>query len=325
MDLAVNELAFEFACNSQHDAKQRMVRLIATIRALTKLGFTRRLWVPEAFMGIELSEGYLFAQWLNDQTIEREERIFIKTVISSGPYLEQTIQNEIINRGGTFDFEHEGKTAKGLGLGWLRNGPVVSVENAPPFETDPVTIQVASDQENGDDFEVEDCEVCCLTFTEQVTAREDWIGNRLATTYSSGVDLIDRIADDFGCLTFCENAVSQIKSLSGSEQWFGTMVRHFNAINSAIENWKDGPFQMAALTWSGESNATMNAENGRLGKMRNFKCPDGISREMRRHSKIHGANIRIHFLPFVKNQGEKTVKSCFIGYVGPHLETITDY
>lgn len=317
MDLVVNELAFEHPCDSELDAKNRMVTLIATIRSLTGLGFAKRLCVTKEFLSIELFNGYPVTRWLNDRTIPQTERMFVKTILSTAPYLEDMIETQILQRNGVFDFEHEGKTAKGLGLAWLMDGPAVSVKDAPPFENDPVTIQVASQTEESseDEFDIDNYDVCCLTFPHQVERRKAWLEERVARSKlcSSGPEFIATKDKLFPNLIFCESSVKQISNLSGSEPWFGNLLEHCQALNDSIGNWADGEFKLDGIDWSDESTQTL--KNGELAAIRTFKCPDGEFRLMSRHTKIKFANIRIHFLPV------QATKTCFVGYIGTHLET----
>lgn len=320
MDLVVNELAFEHLCDSEFEAEKRMATFIATIRSLTALGFARQLWVTREFLAIELLNDYPITRWLNNTTIPVAERMFVKTILSKGPFLEDTIEEHVLKRKGVFDFEHERKSAKGLGLAWLVDGPAVSVEHAPPFEKDPVTIQVAShaNESEAEDFDIENYEVCCLTFTAQVEERKTWLKERVAKSKlcSSGAELIASKDELFPNLIFCDSTIKQIRKLTGSEPWFLNLLDHCRALNEKAGSWVDGDFDLGEIDWSDESSQTL--KSAKLKKMRTFKCPDGDYRLMSRHTKIKFANIRIHFLPV------KSSKTCYVGYIGIHLEVFSD-
>jgi hypothetical protein len=55
--------------------------------------------------------------------------------------------------------------------------------------------------------------------------------------------------------------------------------------------------------------------NDELRRLREFVGPDGVLYLMSAHTKLIGANIRIHFL------AAESTRSALVGYIGPHLAT----
>jgi hypothetical protein len=260
----------------------------------------------------EIAPNYRISQWLNDQGVPVEERVFIKTVATKGPYLEQTFMDASILRGGEYVCTYQGEPALGLGAAHLLNAPALSYAAATCFGTDPVTIAITAQVEAElSEYEVE---VCSLSSVSQVEARTEWLRLRVSqeNEVGNGPELLARIGARYPRLLFCERAVSYITSLSGRERFFNTLVRQLDSLNSSLRSWTTGPFRPGVL-WSSESTQTM--DNPTLRGMREFRCPDGHYRLMPSHTKIIGENIRIHYLEIERN------RTAYIGYIGAHLAT----
>jgi hypothetical protein len=251
---------------------------------------------------------------LNDGGVESERRTRFKTAVTKGPFVEEWIAKGEEDGKVLFEFCFEGDRVFGLGAGYLFESPTVSLKGDQRFENDPLRICVLTLNGEGE-LVSEEKEVCSLVDASQVTARINWIHERIRAEITSGQVAWEKRAEFFPNLRFCLDAAKALQALSGTEPFFYQICRHLSVMNSFCAAWPtggiDAPNAMSEITWSYESVSTINSD--RLRGMREFNCPDGLRRLFSPHSKPTGGNIRIHFRPVPEQ------KQILIGYIGPHL------
>ena len=121
----------------------------------------------------------------------------------------------------------------------------------------------------------------------------------------------------FPSLTLCGEVEKQISNIGNSNQ-FNQIIDRLKEFNSAISNWTHGDFSYRtinenyALRISPESEQTMN----RYGSERSFKMPTGRTEVFELHIKT--GLFRFHFYP------SNTDRKVYIGYIGPHLTTVSN-
>lgn len=121
----------------------------------------------------------------------------------------------------------------------------------------------------------------------------------------------------FPNLIFCPQVKNFIQ-LIGTSPYFNQIITKLKEFDNAVFNWKSGAFSYNeinskyALNISPESKPTMS----KFGNTRMFKMPNGGTNIFELHIKT--GNLRFHFFP------EDKSKSVFIGYIGPHLQTVTN-
>jgi len=120
----------------------------------------------------------------------------------------------------------------------------------------------------------------------------------------------------FPNLVLCGDVETQISRI-GDSGLFNQIVEKLRELNNAVKKWDAGNFNYKAinreypLRISPESSLTMD----RYGNERLFSLPDGRRECFELHIKT--GDLRFHFYPDNEN------KTVYIGYIGPHLTTIT--
>ena len=233
------------------------------------------------------------AQWLNDETqVPKDDRVFFKTIAAKAPFISDVCSAAVQELGFECEFRFEGEAAEGLGAAHLLDSAAVSLP-CRRFACDPVFLQVTClDEEGLIEYFVP---VCCLSSVDQVRRREKWLRDRLLleSPIGDGDELWSGRTLHFPRLIFCASTEDFVRSLSGKELHFRQILRHLTALNRYLLTWTDGEFALTGVDWSYESTATMN--RAELAALRTFTCPDNVSRRFSPHTKLHGANLRIHF------------------------------
>lgn len=120
----------------------------------------------------------------------------------------------------------------------------------------------------------------------------------------------------FPNLIFCGDVENQLL-LIGDSSYFNQIIDRLVEFNKAVSQWKNGSFSYKkinanySLRISPESDKTMN----KFGNERICKLPDGSTEFFELHIKT--GDLRFHFY------ADDQVRKVYIGYIGPHLNTIT--
>ena len=313
MEIIFNELSACGDHKSTDDAKIGMHRLVEVARSIIHQGADRIIRTTADFMNRQLALNYGIANWLNDNTVDREERIYIKRLAGKAPWIEECFTAEEESREIMIEFLFNGDRALGLGVAFLWDAPAVTLDGSGRFSSDPAQVTLQTLQEDGE-FNDENVEACCISTPAQVGLREQWLRERIQTEVRSGNELFGRKDSLLANLVFCAASIKQLQGLDGHEPYFRQVVRHLFEIDRAVATWFAGSFSLGGLSWSEESPETLNHPN--YGPMRKFTCPDGKERTFSYHTKPTGGNVRVHFFPV----REKRV--AYIAYIGPHLPTV---
>lgn len=307
MDQIFNELSVSGCYHNVHDARDGMLQVLRLSRGLRALGFKGTIRTTQDFLPRELCRDYSVANWVHDTSVERDERLYFLTVGTRSPFLEEILA--VIQEGQNILFEsaHNGEPAVGLGVVYLRDSAALSLQGDVRFQNDPVRISVCKLGE--DEESILDVEVCNLTTEHQLVSRTDWLRKRIQNNVASGEDLWEKRSELFSSLIWCANTKLQIRTLSGNEYYFHHIVRHLSQIDQSVKQWDGGEYRLQGVNYSRESKSTMQ----QYGYLREFGCPDGTTRLFELHTKLHGANIRIHFYPNTAG------RIAYIGYIGEHL------
>jgi hypothetical protein len=314
MEILFNDLSCEPIAADRYAARVHMAQFILVVRHLTALGAQRTVRMLKHSLQQPLSSDYRIAQWMNDTDVDQVERVFFKTVAAKAPYADDILAEYERENNSLFEFDHAGIPAIGLGVAYLVDSPAISLAGAAHRFPDPTQIRYRAAEGNGNFIE-KTVSVCCLTTRDHVVDREPWLRERISreNTISTGLELWGKRSAVWPNLRFCESTRGALEALHGNEQFFEGILRHLHAINRGIVQSDDGPLQLPGVKWSYESGPTMN--NPKMAAMRQFVCPDGITRLCEPHTKLIGANLRIHFCPM------QTEQIAYIGYVGGHLPT----
>jgi hypothetical protein len=313
MEIVFNELSALGAYQSPRDAQQGMHRLVQVARSIVRHGADRTIRTTSDFMERYLAPEYRVANWLNDKTVDLEERRFVKAVTGKAPHLEDCFKIEENKREEIIEFFFGKETALGLGVAFLWDAPAVSLDGDGRFASDTAPILLRMLGEDGD-LKEEMVEACCLSTLDQVARREPWIRKRVQGEVRTGAELWKRRQSLLSSLVFCADAVEQVQKLTGSESYFRQILRHLFELDRYVADWLSGPFSLAGVSWSEESGETLR--HPEYGPMRRFLCPNGFERTFSLHTKPTGGNVRIHFFPL------RVKRIAYVAYIGPHLPTV---
>jgi hypothetical protein len=166
--LIFNELSINKPAASVDDARVWLEKLYSTAaRAIDRGGLQAILLVPESFISSPLTEGYSFNEWLNDQSVERELREALQSLVSWGPHLDDYILEECAR----IEVKHDDILGLGVTLAVHRDHAVMSVD-VHPFQKD--NLPVRAYRVSGHDETV----VCNFFGPEGIERRLRWLSER---------------------------------------------------------------------------------------------------------------------------------------------------
>lgn len=313
MEIVFNELSACGDHRSPNDAQQGMHRLVRVAKSIIRHGADRTIRTTSDFMGRYLAPDYRIANWLNDNTVDLEERRFVKAIAGKAPWVEECFSAEENSRENILEFIFHGELALGLGVAFLWDAPAVTLDGSGRFGCDPAPVSLRTLDENGEVKE-ETVEACCLSTLDQLGLRDQWIRKRVQTEVRTGTELWRRKDSLLANLVFCSDAIEQLQSLGGHEPYFRQVVRHLFEIDRAAADWVVGSFSLGGVSWSEESAETLKHPD--YGPLRRFACPDGKKRIFSFHTKPTGGKVRVHFFPV------REMRIAYVAYIGPHLPTV---
>jgi hypothetical protein len=130
----------------------------------------------------------------------------------------------------------------------------------------------------------------------------------------SGPELVVRAATAFPAIELCPKAESQIRAMTGNEQYFSWLLEAFAAANLEMRAWAGGPFPHSRLPGpAAPSESDSVIMSPRLRAMRYFRTRADKELPFFSHMKCHAANMRIHY------RIDQDERRFIIGYIGEHL------
>ena len=311
MEQVFNELSVD-CYDSEYAAHQGMERLASLSREISNIGFRRNVRVTQNYGELPLAPGYTMSHWAKGRSggIDRDLQRWFLTFVTQTPYVEDRMVTKQQEEEVVVQFAFQGSSCAGLGLASLLGYGALSLDGNPQFASSPVTISFVKVDDHGNLLEGTS-DVESWFSSDQLPEIQDRFYEVLYSRVFDGESLVDNIDSLFSGLAFSENAVSQLRRLTGKEQYFREIIRHFRILNETMTNWSGGNFSPDGIDWSTESEATLN----QYADQRKFVCADGIERQFKLHSKLKSPNMRIYYYPYPET------KKVHIGYVGKHLQT----
>lgn len=309
MDQIFNELSVSECYENKYAANAGIERMMMLISALSHCGFNLVLRVVQSFSNLFISPDYTMSEWARDRTVNANrdlQRLFL-TATTKSPYIEELIADTEDNC--LIEFKYEDQPALGLGLAYLWKTAVVSMDCDIRFTQPTVVVElykICNSASYSQSISVES-----IYSFDQLQAACSASHEKQIASVDNGKALVKLLPTIFAHISCADDAISQLSNLTGSEQFFREIIRHFSILNHTMSQWDGGLFDPKGLTWSSESESTLN----QFGKYRQFVCTDGNLRQFSLHTKIIASNQRIYYYPdFVK-------KVIHVGYVGSHLPT----
>lgn len=311
MTLVFNELSAERHARTRSEAMQRMSDLVKAIATLAGRSAVNLMpAIPFDFFGMKLSENYSLGTWLQDPSVDRDERLFLRT-ISTKVTFDRDVGEAIKERFLLSDFRVRGLEARALGLSYLLGTVTVSLR----FEEFWTTVRVPLQYRWLEPDESQHCmDIVALNISDhtQVKTIADelliWKRDRLAADPQF---LVDRFRECFPHVRFGLDVETQLSALP--KDMLQPTIGKLIVLDGAVRDWRRSSTTLPAFPKvHRESEPTMQ----RYGTMRRFRNADGEVVTYEPHAMV-GSRYRIHL------RVDQPRKSLEIGYIGEHLPTVT--
>ncbi|MCY4046513.1 MAG: hypothetical protein OXF42_00145 [Candidatus Dadabacteria bacterium] len=312
MDQIFNELSANGSYDSKYSACAGMENLACLSLEMAKIGFSGKLRTVQNFHQLPIAPDFTISDWANEKKgVDKEKRQWLLFSATQHPYIEDFMEKEQDNS--LVEFKFDCKKCLGLGLAFLWDCGALSLDGDERFRQDAVEASLYQIDSN-DKESTETVKILSWYSREQLPSIRDVLVKSERKSISDGEGLLSKSLSLFPALSIGQKASKQLQTFKGSEQHFQEIIRHFSVLNETMRNWKSGPFAPQGVSWSPESQPTME----QFAKEREFICSDREKRTFSLHSRISSANanLRIYFLPDTSN------KTVHIGYVGTHLPTV---
>jgi hypothetical protein len=309
VEMIFNELSLESRARDIHQARQWMSQFIQTLRAAVSVGTEKILRTDELFQNAELCEDYTLPQWRNDREVDFEARRLLKTLTTKRPYLVGLPDAQA-------EVRYSGRVALGFGYAHVLEALAVSLCSAIEWEAELIDLAYSQVVESESDAEIQslNIQVHHCSAAEHAAVHEEWIQARRTQSVRDGRDLWTRRDELFQKLIFCDSIEKSLISLCGSDP-FEEISKWLFKLEGYCQNWRSGSFSpgWTPHSFSPDSEATLK----KYSDKRTFLCPDGERRLFSFHIKLSFNNWRLYFYPLPQSH------TIIIGYVGPHLQTVT--
>lgn len=239
-----NDLSVEPPASDLTAALERMARLIELLRAAPDHGLDAGLRIPQTFHGLPLGPEYRVWDWLNDTRVPREQTLFLLTLATRSPYLDQTPET-IQERALLVDLRADGVGSDALGAAYLLQAPLFSFRQVP---WDRPLIDCLC-QEWVDDLLEPPCPVQLpnLAQVSHFAIHADWIRARRRRSIASGHALWEARGRLFPHLEFCPSVQAQLLTLRSSNPRFQQVIDKLFHLEEYFAGWVSGGFDSDAF------------------------------------------------------------------------------
>ena len=306
-----NELSADGSYSSRAEAGKAIVQLARLTGKMCSIGFSPFLMTTENVALLQMCEGYTILNCLYDNFHAQEPEMKLLMISATkAPHIEGLLNDE---QGNTMlEFRYRQVQALGLGLGSIRNIPVLSLNCF--SEEGEIELERTSIIDDGS-LQTSTVHAETISSCERFTKRRAYLHTVAQSNIKNGKDLCSNFEKLFPNLKLSDRARKDICSLNGNEEFFREFMRHFSVLSDEAKDWNGGcDFMPKGIDCSPESTETLK----RYEMEHTFICCDGTARLFSLHSKIFSANKRIYF------SHDKENSIVHIGHAGDHLPTV-DY
>jgi hypothetical protein len=239
-----NDLSAEPAALDLASAFERMSRLIELLRAAPDHGLDPGLRIPQTFHGLFIGPEYRIWDWLNDPRVPREQTLFLLTLATRSPYLDQ-VPDAIQERALLVDLRVDESKSDGLRAAYLLQVPLFSILQPPwdgPFIDCECEELIDESLAPPQTFRLPN-----LALVSHFTTHVDWICVRRKRSIASGQELWERRRGLFPHLEFCPSVRGQLLALRPSEPRFLQIVDKLFDLEAYFAGWVSGGFDPSAF------------------------------------------------------------------------------
>lgn len=305
----------------------RIQQLAETLKAVDSLGTLRLLRSVQDAPDRDISGGRGLRKWCFDYATQKDAGRFVAARLGKAPFLDGPDGLFAAAEGDrAVEATIGGTSSLGGGYVALTDGLLVLLchEGWPPSRPVCVRLELLTEGKHWSEL----VEVAAVDSKADVLSQSELLTQRIADSLGNGRAVLGRLHDVFPRLVLGSRAEEQLEALTGSEPFFGQVIRHLRALNGAATVWSPGtPFNPDGVTFSVESEATLN--HGNFGPMRSFPTPAGFPTERwTLHTKLTGGSgarlyFKVHDVMVQTDSGERVKEfRVAVGYIGPHLPTV---
>jgi hypothetical protein len=223
---------------------ERMWGLVELLRVAPDHGLGPGLRIPQTFHSLCLGPEYRISDWLNDDRVPREQRLFLLTLATRSPYLEQT-PDAIQERALLTDVRFRGMRSDALRAAFLLELPLLSFLNAP---WDQAVIQCECEELIDDELTpARDLQLPNLSKVPHFTVHAEWIRNRRRRSVATTEDVWNRRGELFPNLDFCPAVEGQLVAVRPSEPRFQQIINKLFDLDAYFASWTVGGFDPGAF------------------------------------------------------------------------------
>ncbi|MDQ1354969.1 MAG: hypothetical protein QG657_5278 [Acidobacteriota bacterium] len=285
--------------------------LIEVFKKASSMGF-KELKTTVDFFNFPLAPAYSLYDWSNDQTIDRESRILVKTKALKAPFfIEQLVEQRDNESHLLHEFKYKDQRAAGFGAAYLFDSLAVSLANAGEWDKTSVELLVTQISEEGQLTESIEC-VNHASKPEHLDLLSQWISKKKRVNIPNGKLLWLKRKEYFPHLILCKNIENQVSSFSGGELEFYQITKRLLELEDFCSTWTTDLFTPGNIP----SKITQESDS-RISKFKDeltIICPDGEARLFSWHSRFTPGAGRIHFFP------DNSKRLIYIGYIGPKIQ-----
>ncbi|MGB3509592.1 MAG: hypothetical protein WBA93_10160 [Microcoleaceae cyanobacterium] len=215
LEMVLNELSLQTPFADIPTARKLMSELIQTFIQARKLG-VKILRTHSDLNYIKLTPNYPIVSWRNDREVDREERIFFRSLITKVP-LCSDVTEEIKSKFDLSEVWYQGKLAEGLRLALISDYIAISLLSKPQWDTDFLELQVTEIDENEQLTDYSE-KIVHASQSSHVKQHTEWIKNRnkniLFNRDIDGQAVWESRQEFFPSLIFCEQISQQLQNLN---------------------------------------------------------------------------------------------------------------
>lgn len=310
MTFVFNELSADEPARTRQAARIRMENMLEAVAALAG-DRTASLTAVDSFdlYGMRLTTDYDLTGWLRDRVVDRELRIYFRTISTK---LDDLDTGEAVkDRFYLSEFHVGNRSAPGLGLAFLLGTAAVSLPSEERWRRVRIRLRYTWLENDGTERR-RDVVAINVADRGQVDSAIDEMSNqaRAALTASPAL-LADRKRACFPHLDFGPDVDDQLARVP--VEMLHRIIAKLIVLDDAVRRWRRDAAEAPVLPKvHSESEPTMQ----QYGDRRVFRSASGAIETFRLHAMV-GGRRRIHL------RIDRRDRSVEIGYIGEHLPTVT--